>query len=186
MKLELEPIETKRLLLRPVELHDASDLFQIYGDARVVMGSISMLPFTNIDEMLHSIQTHFFAYRQRGVPQSMAIEKKDSAKVIGVIDFHTVKHDIGELGYMLNYDEWHQGYMSEAIQAMVQIGFTVVGFHRIEAMVEPSNAASWKALEHCGFQKEGLLRKYMKLNDQQYHDFMIYSILKEDYQEEVK
>lgn len=186
MQLELEPIETNRLLLRPVEYEDASDLFAIYGDERVVNGNISLSPFKSIDDMVNSIKTHFFAYRQKEVPQSMVLEVINTGKVIGVIDFHTVKHDIGELGYMLAYDEWNQGYMKEAVKGMLEVGFKQVGFHRIEAMADPNNMGSNKVLIVNGFHKEGTLRQYVKLNDNQYHDLNIYSILKEEYEEETK
>lgn len=186
MQLELEPIETKRLLLRPVEMEDASDLFAIYGDGRVVDGNASMTPFHTIDDMVNSIKTHFFAYRQKEVPQSMALELLETGKVIGVIDFHTVKNDIGELGYMLAYDYWNHGYMKEAIAGMIHVGFEQVGFHRIEAMADPNNIGSNKVLCENGFYHEGTLRQYIKLNDNCYHDLNIYSILKEEYQEEIK
>lgn len=186
MQLEFTSLETKRLWLRPIEIEDAADLFSIYGNFQVMSGNSSMPPYASIDDMVNAIKTHFLAYRQRGVPQGAAIELKETGVVIGVIDFHTVKKDIGELGYMLNASYWQQGYMREAIAGMLMIGFQQLGLHRIEAMVEPNNKGSWKALESNGFQKEGVLRKYMKLNDDVYHDLAIYSILKEEYLEEEK
>lgn len=182
MNLELTLIETPRLWLRPLELEDTSDLFMMYGDERVVDENFNHPPIEDIDALLQSIRSDFLAYRQKGVPPSMVLELKDTGRVIGVIDFHTVRDEIGEIGYTLCYDYWNQGYMSEACIAMVKLGFEVIGFHRIEATCSTSKLASSKVLEHSGFQREGILRSYIKLNDGYYHDVFIYSIIKEDYE----
>lgn len=181
MNLEMPMLESERLYLRPVERADVADLFAIYGDERVMHKNTSMKAFQNIDEMMNSLNTHFLAYRQRCLPQSMALECKENGRVIGIIDFHTVKQDCGELGYMLAYANWHQGYMSEAIAGMLYLGFHYLDLHRIEAYYDPNNKASARTLAKNQFVIEGLHRKAFKLNDDAYHDLMVCSVLKEEY-----
>lgn len=183
MNFEMPLWETKRLWIRPVEEADAADLFAVYKDPRVLHGSLAMRPFTSLDEMLSSIKNYFMAYHRRGVPQAMVMELKTTGMVIGIIDFHSVSDGIGELGYLLHHAYWKQGYMKEAVAAMVYLGFRHIGFYRIEAWVDPGNIGSCKALTANGFQKEGILRKYKMLNDGKYHDLAVYSILQEEFQE---
>jgi RimJ/RimL family protein N-acetyltransferase len=64
-----------------------------------------------------------------------------------------------ELGYILNPHYHRQGYMSEAVAALVQHGFDHAAIHRVVAHCNPENTSSWKLLEKIGFRREGLLRQ---------------------------
>jgi ribosomal protein S18 acetylase RimI-like enzyme len=57
--------------------------------------------------------------------------------------------------------------------------FSRASVRRLEALVDPENLASMRALDVCGFQKEGLLRSYLKGR----HDAFIYSLLAGDLDE---
>ena len=68
------------------------------------------------------------------------------------------------LGYKLDKDHLRQGLMSEAVQECVRIAFEELGLHRIEANIMPHNLPSLGVAEKCGFVREGLSRKYLKIN----------------------
>lgn len=82
---------------------------------------------------------------------------------------------------MLAHRYWNQGYMEEALAGLLYIGFTYCGYRRIQAEYDPKNLASGRVLEKLGFVKEGMRRQAMRLNDDRYHDFIMCSILKEEY-----
>ena len=65
----------------------------------------------------------------------------------------------GELGYGLGSAYWNQGYMIEALTALVDFAFGTLRLRRLEADVDPRNANSLKILDKLGFQREGLLRE---------------------------
>lgn len=179
--LKMPCIETKRLYVRPVEEADASDLHSIYADERVVMGNSVIKPFLSVDETLHFLHSVPLAYQQRKQPQGMVLEQKDTGIVIGSMDIETIFKDTGEIGYMLAYAYWNQGYMEEALEALIYIGFNDCGYHRIQAEYDPVNKASGRVLEKLGFVKEGMRRQAMMLNDDRYHDLIMCSLLKEEY-----
>lgn len=181
ISLTMPCIETKRLYLRPVEEADAFDLWSVYKDERVVMGNSCIPPLTNVDEVLHYLRCVPLAYRQRNQPQGMVIEVKDSGIVIGSMDVETIHGDSGEIGYMLAYAYWNQGYMKEALEALLYACFHICGYQRIQAEYDPANKASARVLEKLGFQREGMRRKAMKLNDDRYHDLVMCSLLKDEY-----
>lgn len=183
MPLEMPCVTTKRLYVRPLEVEDVSDLFEVYQDPRVVMGNAGIKPITSINGMLKYLQYGSLSYVSWKLPQAMVLERLEDGKVIGIIDYHTCKEGVGELGYMLNYAYWNQGYMREAIQVMVYLGFVYLQLRRIEARYDPQNIGSEKILQYTGFQKEGYLRKALLLNDDKYHDLVICSILKEEFDE---
>ncbi|MBS7527175.1 GNAT family N-acetyltransferase [Fusibacter paucivorans] len=68
------------------------------------------------------------------------------------------------LGYKLDYEYEGRGYMTEAIQKVVEVAFKELKLHRIEANIMPRNHKSMRTVEKNGFVNEGLARKYLKIN----------------------
>ena len=56
-----------------------------------------------------------------------------------------------EVGYCLRSPHWRQGYMGEALAALIDHAFGVLRLRRLEADVDPENAASLGILERMGF-----------------------------------
>jgi ribosomal-protein-alanine N-acetyltransferase len=54
--------------------------------------------------------------------------------------------------------------MKEAINAVVDYGFTVLNLHSIEALLDPKNIASSSVLESTGFVKEGHIKESLYFN----------------------
>lgn len=68
------------------------------------------------------------------------------------------------LGYKLDERMQGRGYMTEAVMRMTEFGFETLQLHRIEANVMPHNAASLRVLKKCGYESEGLARRYLRIN----------------------
>jgi RimJ/RimL family protein N-acetyltransferase len=88
--------------------------------------------------------------------------------------------DAFELSYQL-YDEAFagRGYMSEAVQLLVDYLFGAKKQHRIQLVIVPENAASRRIAEKCGFTLEGTARGAF-FNDGRNQDVLIYSLLRTD------
>ena len=56
-----------------------------------------------------------------------------------------------------------QGYMTEAVQAVVREAFGTLGLHRLEANIQPGNHPSIALARRCGFVKEGFSERYLKV-----------------------
>ncbi|HWR40076.1 MAG TPA: GNAT family protein [Patescibacteria group bacterium] len=68
------------------------------------------------------------------------------------------------MSYKLDKNELCQGYMTEAINEVVNFAFHQLDLHRIEANILPRNTASLKTVEKAGFYHEGLAIKYLQIN----------------------
>lgn len=82
----------------------------------------------------------------------------------------------GELGYSLLKSYRSQGFMTEAIQAVINFGFNEMNLHAISARVHAQNLPSFKILEKIGFLREAYFRDRIFFN-QQYHDEMVYTLI---------
>ncbi len=68
------------------------------------------------------------------------------------------------LGYKLDRDYLNKGFMTEAMELVIKKCFTELRLHRIEANVMPRNVRSRRVLEKSGFVREGVSRKYLRIN----------------------
>ena len=108
------------------------------------------------------------------------VQKKDGTKIGSIA--HFLADGQTELAYFIVPKERKKGYVSEAIQIMIDYLFLSRDIVRIQAQADPENVASWKALENAGFQKEGFLRKAFYCRGK-WKDDLIYSILREEWKE---
>ena len=69
----------------------------------------------------------------------------------------------GEVGYSLSRAHWNQGYMTEALNAVIDFGFEELHLHRIEAHFIQGNDASRHLMERVGMTFEGFARESMKI-----------------------
>jgi ribosomal-protein-alanine N-acetyltransferase len=79
--------------------------------------------------------------------------------------------------------EWSGGgYMTAALHLVIERAFTDLGLHRLEANVQPANAASIALVERCGFVREGFSEKYLKIGGH-WRDHARFAIRSEQWEE---
>jgi RimJ/RimL family protein N-acetyltransferase len=85
-----------------------------------------------------------------------------------------------EVGFALAKPAWRQGYMSEALRALLDHAFTVLDLNRVEADTDPRNLPSVRLLERLGFVREGLLRERWIVAGEA-SDAALYGLLRRDW-----
>ena len=91
---------------------------------------------------------------------------KESGLPIGECGFHSwnTAHNRSEVFYNMKNDKKKQkGYMTEALKAILEFGFTGLKLHRIEALIAAENEPSLRLLLRYGFSKEGTMREDYEL-----------------------
>jgi ribosomal-protein-alanine N-acetyltransferase len=85
----------------------------------------------------------------------------------------------GYLGYWIDRDVAGRGMASLAVALVCDHAFSAVGLHRVQADIRPANGPSQRLVERLGFQREGLLRRYLDI-DGDWRDHFAYALLAED------
>lgn len=70
------------------------------------------------------------------------------------------------LGFGLHPNHQGHGYMTEALETVINYAFTEMKLHRIMANYMPTNQRSARVLKRLGFVQEGIARSYLFLNGQ--------------------
>ncbi|MCT4333063.1 GNAT family N-acetyltransferase [Paracoccus sp. YLB-12] len=85
----------------------------------------------------------------------------------------------GTIGYWIGKPFARQGYMREAIGALVHHAFSTLDLSRVEAACLPENAASRGVLERAGFKYEGVAQSYLQINGR-WRNHVLYANLRGD------
>ena len=94
--------------------------------------------------------------RQPG-QQSFLVLRRGDDSLVGVVNLsHIVMGALRSayLGYYAFAPNAGQGLMSEGLQAVCRHAFQVLKLHRVEANIQPDNAASIALARRCGFRQE--------------------------------
>ena len=172
---------TPRLVLRQITQEDDQSLLGVLSDELCCEYLVhpAIRDRAAIQRMIAGMQ-RFFDEKQR---IRWGIAQKQDNVLIGHCGFFDIDRPNGcaEISYCLKRGLWGQGIMTEALGEMLTFGFEEYGLNRIVAKVMKGNVASVRVLQKLGFVQEGLLRESLYKNGQ-YHDLMIFSVLKREYQ----
>jgi [ribosomal protein S5]-alanine N-acetyltransferase len=175
-------IETERLVLRALRESDAGAVFQIFGDDAVTR-YYDLATFTDI-EQARLLIARMNARNANGDALRWGIGLKENDTVIGTGGFNQFARGWfhAGIGYDLAQVYWNQGYMTEALRAMVKHGFEKLQLNRIQALVAPGNDPSARVLEKVGFRREGILREYGFWKNR-FWDLEMFALLKREWNE---
>jgi RimJ/RimL family protein N-acetyltransferase len=159
-------LTTARLVLRETADRDVDAVFAMQSDP-VAMRYWSTLPMTDIAEARASVERAmgFFAAR---LALRWSVTRPADDRLIGHVSLFAFSEQSGraDIGYGLAREHWGRGYMNEALTAVVDHAFGPLGLRRLEADIDPRNAASLKALERLGFAREGLLHERWQVGEE--------------------
>ena len=183
---EIEPvITTQNLTLRLPQMKD----YLPWSELRS-LSSEDLVPFEpkwSDNELSRDAFRDRLRFYQRefrdSTGYSFFIFLRDADQLIGGISLSNVRRGVTQsatLGYWLGVSHKNRGYMSEAVKAVQRFVFKDLLLHRIEAASMPANHASIRVLEKCGFQKEGLARRFLCINGV-WEDHFLYGFLDEDF-----
>lgn len=173
-------LETERLILRQLTFEDTDFVFQHFSDPVVYRYLMDEPPVTEIAQAQEIIQ---FYLEPAGKPHNRwGLVRKSDHQLIGTCGYHKwdKRYFRAEVGYDLGPGFWGQGYMTEAMRAVIHHGFERMGLNRIDALVYVENDPSTRLLQRLGFKQEGILRDYFYL-DGKFYDHYLLALLRREW-----
>ena len=166
-------LQTQRLFLRPVRIHDAPDLFVARGDAET-MQYWDWPAARGVDEVRDLIQRHHDAI-DSGATLWWTVATTTRGPAIGECDLSgiDVAHRRAEIGFLFRRDAWGQGYAREAMARVMRHAFEDLALERLWARIHAGNDASLRLVRQLGFSHEGTLRGHV-LRDGVRRDCLLY------------
>ena len=152
------PIRTARLELRPLRHADVVSLFAIHSDPDAMR--FWDAPVWKNDERGHAMVARDHASTTKDYLR-LGIELAGRGQLLGTCALWRIDAQSrrAEIGYILGSPGWGQGYMHEALSALLDYAFTELDLNRIEADTDARNERSTRLLGRLGFAKEGLFRE---------------------------
>jgi len=152
-------LPTARLNLRPLRPDDAPVVYALHADP-VALRYWSTPPWDD-PRLADELIARDLQALADGDYVRLGLQRRSDGALVGLCTlfaFHLPSRRC-EIGYLQRRDCWGQGLMHEALVALLDYGFAVLGLNRVEADIDPRNAASARTLQRLGFQPEGLLRE---------------------------
>jgi RimJ/RimL family protein N-acetyltransferase len=153
------PVRTERLLLRPLAMSDA-DALLAYRGRDDVSRYVPFEPMSR-DDIVERIAGRWARTELTDEGQSLTLgaQLAGTGELAGdvVLFWHSREHAGGELGYVFNPALAGRGYATEAAGAMLRLGFSELGLHRIVARIDERNEPSLRLARRLGMRQEARL-----------------------------
>lgn len=174
--------ETDRLRIRQFQDSDLESFFNYRNDPDVAKYQGWDVPYPRekavefLTEMIAKappVQDEWF---------QAAIEEISTSNMVGDVAFFLKKDDPqAYIGYTIARPHWRKGYGMEATRRLLNYLFGELDLHRVIAITDVENVASYSVLERIGFRREGLFVENLMFKGQwasEYH----YAMLKREWE----
>jgi len=171
-------LETTRLFFRQPKSEDAEWIFESYAQDTDVTRYLTWQPHKNIDETRAFLARCDFDWKSE-IAFPLVITRKDNGEPIGMVEIR-INGFKADIGYLLTKKEWGKGYMTEAVQKIVDWALGQEEIYRVWAVCDIDNSPSARVMEKVGMKREGILGKWImhpNISDEP-RDCYCYSLVK--------
>lgn len=176
----LPTLPGRRVTLRQIAAADAPDIHAVFGDPEVTRYWAG--PTLADERAARALVAEIVERGRTRRGFQWGIARRDDDCVIGTCSLYRpeLAHRRCEVGFALGRAHWGQGYASEALDVVMTYAFERLGFHRLEADVDPRNEPSLRALERAGFRREGYQRERWHVNGE-LQDSVLFGVLRAEW-----
>jgi len=170
-------IEGRRVILRSVRNSDIQYFLKWLDDPEIALLLGRYFPTSEFDERRWLIEAP-----ERGDIIFTIIDKATGQPIgncrFGGIDF---KNQRAESGILIGEkDYWGKGYGKEALELLVDYGFTELNLNSIYTLVISSNERSIKTHKQIGFREQGRIRQRIFMKNK-FYDMIYFDLLKSEW-----
>ena len=181
--MDFKIIETERLLLKGLSPEAMAFIFENHSKDEIkrMLGHQSEEDYQK-EETKH--KNGYSCYNRSFI--LFLLTDKASNTIIGRCGIHNwnAEHRRAEIGYAMTDERYkRKGFMTEAVEAVIEYGFSQLNLNRLEGIVGPENIPSLRIMEKFNFIKEGVLRQHYFTNGE-FEDSIFFSKLYQEYTDE--
>lgn len=155
------------------------------SDAKFLAGNLNDLDVTGYTVIPHPYSlkdANCFlgkCRKERKEGEGFAFAIVENGGIIGGISVGGIskKNKHGQIGYWISKKHWRKGYASNALKLLLDFCFDKLELVRVYAYVFAPNVPSCRLLEKFGFEKEGLLKKFV-FEKGEWFDVYLYALVK--------
>ncbi|MDP2131421.1 MAG: GNAT family N-acetyltransferase [Erythrobacter sp.] len=148
-------LTTPRLTLRAIAVDDLDPQMALLNTPAVMQYLGGVQP-REVIAAKHAASRASFAAEGFGF---MMMEERATGDIVGHCGLRRVAHPLApnphdfEIGWLVREDRWRRGYALEAMRAVVDWGFGVIGAKQIVALTCAANVGSWRLMEKLGMDR---------------------------------
>ncbi len=172
-------IKTDRLLLRKFQTSDAEEIFATWTSDERVAKYTSWYAHQSVEDTIAYVE--YIASKNELFDYNWIIEL--DSNIIGSINvcYSDEYLEIAGISYVLGYEYWGKGYITEATKAVIRFLFNDVNYRKIIAGCDSENIGSSKVMEKIGMKREAVLREHIKRKDGTWGDDFQYGLLRREF-----
>ena len=175
----LEPpdLHTDEIVLRPWRPEDLDALVDELQDPEIPRWTRIPEPYTSAEGrafLEHSNRTW-----EDGTGASFAVVERATGRLLGSIGVRFHEQTAASVGYWVARDARGRGIGTAALRLIARWVIHDLMLERLELVTDPENVASQRVAEKAGFQREGLLRRYLEIKGLR-RDCVMFSLLPDD------
>ena len=177
----MNPINTKRFVLRKIEKEDREEIFKILSNESVIE-NLNMSIHKSIEDTDELIK-EYLEENEKGNKYPYAIIEKETKSFIGVflVKLDLYDEDCFEFTIYLKKESWGKGIYSEILPYMIKFAFEDIKTGNFRGFVMEKNVASSRVLEKYNFKLEKIFN-VPNIEDK----IKSYLITKDDYYNKIK
>ena len=170
-------IETKRLILRKLEISDLEQVYNNWCSDPKVTKYVTWDMHKNIEQTKEYINFKLELYK-KDYRFDWVVVIKETNEVIGEIDAvkQSLNYNLVELGYCYGSKYWNNGYATEALSAVIKYLKEVALVEKVTACHISTNPASGRVMQKAGMKYDATLKEYVvDKNTKERADLVYYS-----------
>ena len=167
------------IYLSPISVDDVEQYAEMVNDIKVSVG-LGYLSYTNIIDF-ESEKEFLISVKKE---KMFAVRLLENDDLLGNIGFNSVDllNRTATMGIMLGNPKYQRkGYGMEAINLLLDYGFSFLNLRNISLNVFEYNEVAYNLYKKIGFKEAGRLRKAVEIMGKTY-DVIIMDMLKEEFQ----
>lgn len=166
-----------RVFIRAPRRRDCEEFLALVDASARLLGSWAAPPASR-----EAFNQYLKRCRERDF-EGFLVCRADDERIVGSVNLSQIFHgnfQSAYMGYFVGEPYARRGYATGALRLVLGEAFGRLKLHRVEANIQPGNAASIALVRRLGFEREGFSRRYLKIAGR-WRDHERWAILAEDW-----